>query len=373
MKVSLKDIISSEVTQNEMWKSTFNISKIMSRVSTGTIGQGENPRNQAIASKVSYTSSSLVSIQENISKNVNLLQTYENAIQRVTELLNTLKNIAERASGASPEERIQFQKNADDIFKEIRKVARLETFDGRKIARGGFSNKIIDVQDSSGKLPRQRIDVSGINLGVFNVEDNVPVTISVFSDTGSGLATSVIFAGGTPVSTETIEVRDNVLDFENNGIRIFLPENSTWEDFSAGVTVTFVGDKHLIELGDNRDIDFMKIKLTSLEPESFLQGAFTFTLQNPHQSVGVIQSAINEIEAKRTEIGVAITRLEERKDVLSQNIKDLAVNKSIQIDVEMDKEFVKLTAEQVKLNLQSAMLVHSRSKLEEIFEILARR
>jgi flagellin len=353
---------------------------------------------------------------EQLTRADSILQNMEETVKKITDLLNQMRENALRAVVATdPDERAQLQAATDRLYLDIRELVRTTVFQEAQLLRGGLGNRMIAPATvlltlsgtTTTTLYIGNFDVSGINLAgyasgsladttVANLVTVSPVMFtqsvalngqaSVLLTVGgtAGLATAVLYIGGSAVFTEVISITftgAQVLDFKNLGFRVFVDDVrfGAASQISAVITVKREEVKVFRGMDVGSELDYVRFNVPNLEPENLLETSlgggtlFTFDLRvAPETAVKLIDEAIDYVEKVRGVIGAAMSLMRAANDqVLNQKIQ-AATQRSAIIDTKFDEEALRLTALQVIQQSATAMIAISRLTPQLVLQLFGR-
>jgi flagellin-like hook-associated protein FlgL len=354
---------------------------------------------------------------EQLTRADSILQNMEETVKKITDILNQMRENALRAVVATdPDERAQLQAATDRLYLDIRELVRTTVFQQAQLLRGGLGNKMIApatvLLTLSGSITTTlyigNFDVSGINLAGYASGSLADTTVanlvtvigsgtpgamfvqsvplngqaSVLLTMSGGLATAVLYIGGSAVFTEVISITftgAQVLDFKNLGFRVFVDDVrfGAASQISAVITVKREEVKVFRGMDVGSELDYVRFNVPNMEPENLLETSlgggtlFTFDLRvAPETAVKLIDEAIDYVEKVRGVIGAAMSLMRAANDqVLNQKIQ-AATQRSAIIDTKFDEEALRLTALQVIQQSATAMIAISRLTPQLVLQLI---
>ena len=395
---------------------TIELGDVMKRLQTGF---RVNSASEDVGALVqgNILSRALATLQiasEQVVKARSLLSKVEDTVNKIYDILSQMKQNAERAYLSTDSLEVStLQESSDQLYAEIRKIARSTVFQKLQLIRGGLGNRMIAPPAVTGQVGANVIsiirptdfDISGINLAGFAVNASADVsapnlvtvsstlwTASVdygelasinFSANG-GVATAVLYIGGNAVFTEAIRINftgAQVLDFVNMGFRIYVNDIRFGPSTSINQTpITIQREQYRVFRGVNvnTEMDYVHFDIPNLEPENLLGSLslgggtmFTFDLREaPETSVTQIEQAIKYVENVRARVG-AIIHMLETADIQVQDQRIVAqVQRSAIMDTKFDEDALRLTSLQVVQQSANAMIAISRLTPQLVLQLL---
>ncbi len=364
--------ISSSIILGELEKNTKLLQKSSERISSGKILKEDSPSALYLARRLTSKFEELNFISQHITGITNILQKYEESQSAVLGILEKLKSIAERASQAnSPDEFRELENTYKSMYVQLKvNLVRKETFFGRAIGRGGFSNSVVKVENISGeKFIPTEINVSGLNFKRFGIEEFD--TFSILIERIGNSVTAQLEIGGVPVFSETSDLTGkppslpSVVNFEELGINLKIKSD---QNFSARFFVR--ADPILSILGDDKYGE-SRFFLPSLEPEDL--GVPQDFSESVESVVHKLEVAISRLSESRAKIGERIEKLKRREDL------NFSVKQRYRIfigdleDSDIPSESVILNLKQTIMQTDTATLQRAIANLTQGMSILMRR
>ena len=389
---------------------TIELGSVMKRLQTGYRVNSASEDVGALV-QTNILTRALATLQlatEQVTKGRSILTKIEDTVKKIYDILAQMKQNAERAVLSTDSQEIStLQESSDQLYVEIRKIARSTVFQKMQLIRGGLGNRMIAPVTLGGSgitLTRSNFDVSGINLAGFaaNVSSDVSVPnlvtvsplmwtnavdygdqVSIDFSVGGGIATAVLYVGGTQVFTEAIRINftgAQVLDFVNLGFRVYVEDINFGQGVSFSDIITIQREQYRVFRGVNvnTEMDYVHFDIPNLEPENLLGSLslgggtmFTFDLREaPETAVTQIEQAIEYIENVRARVG-AIIHMLETADMQVQDQRIIAqVQRSAIIDTKFDEDALQLTSIQVVQQSANAMVAISRLTPQLVLQLL---
>ncbi len=395
---------------------TIELGDVMKRLQTGF---RVNSASEDVGALVqgNILSRALATLQiasEQVVKARSLLSKVEDTVNKIYDILSQMKQNAERAYLSTDSLEVStLQESSDQLYAEIRKIARSTVFQKLQLIRGGLGNRMIAPPAVTGLVGASVIsiirptdfDISGINLAGFaanaSADVSAPNLVTVSStlwtasvdygelasinfSANGGVATAVLYIGGNAVFTEAIRINftgAQVLDFVNMGFRIYVNDIRFGPSTSINQTpITIQREQYRVFRGVNvnTEMDYVHFDIPNLEPENLLGSLslgggtlFTFDLREaPETSVTQIEQAIKYVENVRARVG-AIIHMLETADIQVQDQRIVAqVQRSAIMDTKFDEDALRLTSLQVVQQSANAMIAISRLTPQLVLQLL---
>ncbi|CUU00941.1 Flagellin FlgL [Candidatus Kryptobacter tengchongensis] len=412
------------ISAEDLRRATIELGGVMKRLQTGKRVNSASEDVGALveANQLTRTLSTLQLATEQITKGQSVLSKIEDTIEGIYNLLDKMRQNAERATQSTDSNEIStLQSSSDELYREIRKLARSTIFQKQQLVRGGSGNLVVGpvtIVFTTNTQPvtiyKQDIDVSGINLAGYasgtradNAVSNLVTVIgqsgvlqgmftssisygsyaSISFSVGGGIATAGLYLNGSAVLTESIRINftgPQVLDFVNMGFRVYV-ENASSGGIGPGsslnaivITIQRQETKFFRGTNVNSLMDYVQFDIPNLEPENLLGSIslgggtmFTFDLRAaPETAVTLIREAIEYVENVRARVGTIKNMLEVSQTQV-QNQRIIAqVQRSSIIDTKFDEDALLLTSLQVVQQSANAMVAISRLTPQLVLQLL---
>jgi len=303
--------IATNTTSFSVWtsytKNLGNLQSSMSKLSTGTISNTDDPAGVGIADRMQAQIDSTSQAYSNSENAVSLLQTADSWLAQVNENLSRMKQLSVEANGISAEDDIKnLQTEYSSLQEEITRITSRYTaaakFNGLYLFRGGDGVAVVtgDSVDTNNKL--------SVQIGA-DINQTLDLDLSDLQITN----TEVIGTVHTYSYTDDVDDRA--------------------ADYLVGSTHTSVTWSSII------DTNLMSVSSTN--------------------AVGSLDQAINFIATARASMGAQQSRLEKTSSALLTYQDNLESAKSKISDIDMASETTKYSTYNVLTQSANAMLAQA--------------
>ena len=386
---------------------------------------GDDAAGLAISEKMRGQIRGLNMASKNAQDGISLIQTAEGALQETHAILQRMRELAvQSASDTNVEvDREEIQKEINQLAEEITRIADTTEFNTQNLLGGKFEakfhvganegqnvelkiekmdSKALEVAGRGGPLTEVSSASGGKYLGVDAKvlkagDDVVAVEISgayyaasdVIKTTGDALAVAV----GTKeldVKTDGIAVDGKIVDYEivTNGYTVGKDDND--DDVKADAVMD--GDKVIavkttdgkyyvaedVELGgdDNKDTvakagaEEIKVEKDVIYIEASEGGIDVSTQVSADKAITVINKAIETVSAERSMLGAMQNRLEHTIKNLDTSAENLQASESRIRDVDMAKEMMEFTKQNILQQASTAMLAQANMAPQSVLQLL---
>ena len=365
--------ISALNTYRQLTMNTTAGSKSLEKLSSGyRINRaGDDAAGLSISEKMRGQIRGLEQASRNAQDGISLIQTAEGALNETHAILQRMRELAVQASTDTNtlDDRKEIQKEINQLLEEIDRIADNTEFNTKKLING---------------------DLAGAAEG--------------------GGATAAVVAGDAIADATALDFTDTALVFELNGTEITLARDDYSDiddlvsdiqgllddDDNTTVTVTADGDSIVITAADGEDIvigeastgDLSDIGLTAGTTSAESAGAGVtigslrvadvdnaeeggvLTQAGADAAITNINTAITQVSAERSRLGAIQNRLEHTIKNLDNAAENLTASESRIRDVDMAKEMMEFTKNNILQQAAQAMLAQANMQPQGILQLL---
>ncbi|NLU33240.1 MAG: flagellin [Clostridiaceae bacterium] len=385
--------ISALNTYRQLSVNNTATSKSLEKLSSGyRINRaGDDAAGLAISEKMRSQIRGLNQAIRNAQDGISLIQTAEGALTETHSMLQRIRELAVQAANGTntPSDLEEIQKEIDQLKDEIDRIAQKTEFNTKTLLDGSLGVKVVT---AAGYHDVDELAEAGISFYVSGVKAG-----ETFSFTLDGTNLTVSNSSGV---SQTINVgsatvtEGTTLKYEAVGLTISFTENvnlagtlyvDTSEDPAANVTladrqIITDGSDVVFQIGPNADTN-MSISIASMMAEDLGTGTGT-TVQNIRQidvtengagfdiNIQVIDQAIAQVSAQRSQLGAYQNRLEHTINNLGASAENLTAAESRIRDVDMAKEMMEFTKNIILQQAAQAMLAQANQQPQSVLQLL---
>ncbi|MFZ7101349.1 MAG: flagellin [Peptococcaceae bacterium] len=396
-------------THRQLTMGTSAASKSMEKLSSGLrINRaGDDAAGLAISEKMRGQIRGLDQASRNSQDGISMIQTAEGALNETHSILQRMRELAVQASTDTNTagDRVNIQDEMDQLTEELTRIANTTEFNTMKLldgSKGGaVTGDVANVQTNSslGTIASDAVlltnlkDNAGASLGI---EDGDTVSISYVKN-GSTETVTVAVTAGTALSaltdgniTTTVSGADNSLIFTAatsgyagaiNGLTITV-ESSDGEvktaatnALSAFEETTAAQDSRLdgtakLQIGANEgqsiDLSIENMSAAALGVKGLKVG----TQLQASVAINAIDAATVKVSAERSKLGSVQNRLEHTINNLDTASENLQAAESRVRDVDMAKEMMEYTKNNILTQASQAMLAQANQTPQGVLQLL---
>lgn len=393
--------ISALNTHRQLGVNTSNSAKNLEKLSSGyRINRaGDDAAGLAISEKMRGQIRGLQMASKNAQDGISLIQTAEGALTETHAALQRMRELAVQAATDTNEgvDRQKLQAEIDELSKEIKRISTDTEFNNQKVLDGSFENKIFHIGANSGQNIKLSIgNMGNVELGIAGnkgTDEHVEkLEMTIFNrDTENPLVIKFAKAQdatGNGVSSTKAVVQDD------GSILITLkqdPADKSDTDSNNHTPGKVTGTKQdvldaLQKLGIEVKVDDGATLTDTLNPDDFAAG-ITVNVANPDnvddtrgvnistqaaadKAITTINNALNKVSEERSKLGANQNRLEHTINNLGATAENLSAAESRIRDVDMAKEMMEFTKNNILTQAAQAMLAQANSLPQGVLQLL---
>lgn len=414
--------ISAMNTYRQLVGNNTAVAKSLEKLSSGLrINRaGDDAAGLAISEKMRGQIRGLDMASKNAQDGISLIQTAEGALNETHSILQRMRELAVQASSDTntAQDRLNLQDEMDQLTKEIDRIRNTTQFNTKNLLDGSMgsavntavanentSNVLKDggLAATAGSLLTDLTDSNGNNLGiqvgdtieVSYVINGTTVTNTFVNDDGSSGSLTVADLGTTDGSTAdanftltangdgSLKITAAATGFAGaiNGITITVKDSSgnvrtaatnqlsSFYETKAAADVRTDGSA-TFQIGANTG---QNIQLSIEDMGTSALGVKDLKISTQTQAnvaIKVIDAAIQKVSSERSKLGAVQNRLEHTINNLGTASENLSAAESRIRDVDMAKEMMEFTKNNILTQAAQAMLAQSNALPQGVLQLL---
>ena len=411
-------------TYRQLTTNTSNTSKSLEKLSSGLrINRaGDDAAGLAISEKMRSQIRGLDTASKNANDGISLIQTAEGALNETHSILQRMKELAVQAASDTNtlEDRAEIQKEIDQLTTELTRISTDTEFNTKKLLDGSMASKttvtgshagnVTSVAVAAGTPPQNgtynvtvtKTNATGaltelvgsagkVTFAASGVIADIKAGTYTFSKVGSdwkvngetiapakladyGLASTA--TGDVTVSlniTKAAEVTYAVKDAANKDVKA--------SAFDIEFKGTVANNNHFSITVDNSDATIFHIGanqgqntslvINNMDAKSLGVDTLNLTTQKgADAAITTIDDAINQVSSQRAALGAMQNRLEHTINNLGTASENLSAAESRIRDVDMAKEMMEFTKNNILSQASQAMLAQANQQPQSILQLL---
>ena len=364
--------ISALNTYNKMTVNQNAATKNMEKLSSGQrINRaGDDAAGLAISEKMRGQIRGLEQAATNAQDGISLIQTAEGALNETHAILQRMRELSVQSANDTntAEDRQQLQNEVDQLSNEITRIAKDTTFNNSNLLDGSFDGKFHiganagqDLSVNIGKMDSASLGTTGsVTQGGLTITNELGqvVEVEIVDSTPGGNATATTATFDSDSSKLTITLGNDGTDVTKDAAAIAqdlndLVEAGTLSGFSFTVT-----DPATDVTNTNGDV----LKATA--------GISISSQEDASNAITALDAAINSVSSERAKMGAVQNRLEHTINNLSTSAENLTAAESRIRDVDMAKEMMEMTKNNILQQAAQSMLAQANQTPQNVLQLL---
>lgn len=404
-------------THRQLGANTGASSKNLEKLSSGLrINRaGDDAAGLAISEKMRGQIRGLDMAQKNAQDGISLIQTAEGALTETHSILQRMRELAVQSATDTntDKDRANLQKEVDQLSQELTRIGKDTEFNTKKLLDGTFSGTFHIGANEGQNISLSVGDLRGFSLGVVGnakFEDTVTVTKTGNSDIADGTykvdGTDLKDADGNVVATTaddgltwtasvgegddefvftqkidsgTITIKDGkataTSEFDNGGLQAgeytieFVDGASTIKDLNGNVIATSTDDTTFTALDGKTTVLTLDAEATA-DMKISVGGTDISSADTANKAITTINNALETVSTERSKLGAYQNRLEHTVNNLGASSENLSAAESRIRDVDMAKEMVEFTKNNILTQAAQAMLAQANQQPQGVLQLL---
>jgi flagellin len=362
-------------TQRYLSINNANTSKSIEKLSSGyRINRaGDDAAGMAISEKMKAQIRGLEMAAKNSQDAISLIQTAEGALTETHAILQRMNELAVQSASDTNQDNVDreaLQQEFVELKKEINDIASKTTFNGRALLDGTFGNTVAGADDSTNPLGLVNVIGGGpLTAGEYDVKvtsktaSEIQVEVSSTTVTDFNTVTATIKIDGDNGDKTVLKIEELDLTIELNQELSDLAVNDAAKLTVTGATPTFQTGSLA---GDELALKISNMSTTGLQIDS----ADISTREGATAAITSVNNAINLVSTERAKLGAYQNRLEHKINSLNISVENLQAAESRIRDVDMAKEMMIFTKNNILTQAATAMLAQANQTPQTVLQLL---
>lgn len=344
---------------------------------------GDDAAGLAISEKMRGQIRGLNQAQSNAQDGISLIQTAEGGLNETHAILQRMRELAvQSANGTYKDEvdRANINKEVEALKNEIDRIAESTHFNkinlldgtlgGYEVDSSSFSDTGIKAVSMSGG----KLGTGATNITLTAAQTTNDITISTTVD---GLSFDPVVNGNTVTFTAIVDTSEATADDAKKyeGLVITVVKGSTvpsGSDATYDLSVATAGKGVTFQIGAN-GVDNQQVTLSVGDMSSKgigVDGISVATQDEAAAAIAKIDEAINIVSGTRADLGALQNRLEHTVNNLGTTSENLTSAESRIRDVDMAKEMMELTKNNILAQASQVMLAQANTLPQGVLQLL---
>lgn len=417
--------ISALNTYNKLGTNQLNASKNMEKLSSGLrINRaGDDAAGLAISEKMRAQIRGLDMATKNANDSISLIQTAEGALNETHSILQRMRELAVQATNDTntDADRTELQAEINQLIAEIDRIGNATEFNTKKLL-DGTAKGVVERKDGTGVINNNsNLTIDQADLLLFqedakNASVNGSFTIIKTSEAvnGSGItqsefkvydnngnvAATISTSGGGVGSGGGFAIEDNTFTFTTSGAQVLFNSgslNGAAKEVSIGIeNIQATAASGGLKVGESITFVFTKQQDAETDVDSAILtqigangGQSSFISMNDMRSRALdideinvtdkwkasaaierVNAALTKVSSQRSSLGAVQNRLEHTINNLTTASENLSSAESRIRDVDMAKEMMELTKNNILSQASQAMLAQANQVPQGVLQLL---
>jgi len=353
-----------------------NATKSMEKLSSGLrINRaGDDAAGLAISEKMRGQVRGLNQAQRNSQDAISLIQTAEGGLNEVHSILQRMRELATQASNDTntDQDRNELQKELNQLTSEINRIGNNTEFNQKKLLNGSQS------LDAGSRVATAGNTTSGNGLHMqVGANSAQNFTVDIFDMRAEALGVAGTSSGGNANIGGSTDVgqKNAWVTGGTAGTESYFSASGAKVD-GANKVLTENGTTIGAELvAKSANAKFASGSANALTDRGNATGASVVALdirnhEKATAAISVIDAAINQVSAERSKLGAFQNRLEHTISNLGNASENLQAAESRIRDVDMAKEMMSFTKNNILSQASQAMLAQANQRPQSVLQLL---
>ena len=386
--------LNSMNAHRNMGFNTTQTGKAMEKLSSGLrINRaGDDAAGLAISEKMRGQIRGLDQASRNAQDGISLIQTAEGALNETHSILQRQRELAVQAANgtATDDDRKEIQKEINQLTDEIDRIATDSKFNTKDLLTGTLNEKVHIGADQGQSMDIQINQMDSSSIGTVAGTGQVSAS-SINTDFSGSFDTAIDLTGGTGTMTITLDQDygsvQGVADAINNQIQgnaeykdlikaevradgklALMNKTATAVTTADGGGTVAAADSLKITVGAIGNTTTSVNSLKIADPAAVSGGVLTQS--DADAAITVVDNAIKMVSAERSKLGAYQNRLEHSINNLGTSAENLQAAESRIRDVDMAKEMMNFTKNNILNQAAQAMLSQANQQPQAVLQLL---
>ncbi|MDP4551445.1 flagellin [Alkalihalobacillus macyae] len=328
---------------------------------------GDDAAGLAISEKMRGQIRGLDQASRNAQDGISMIQTAEGALTETQSILQRMRELSVQASNdtLADKDRAAIKTEVDALNEEINRISSDTKFNGKLLLDGSLG-----VSRNGGTLDNAAVGLANLSdIDVTGAEANSTYTLTE-------VAGSITLKIGATGDSQTLDksglTAGDSLNFDSLGVKIKTDSNyNTGGTAFDGLTVTTgTADGATLQIGADSGQD-MSVQIGNMSSAGLgVSNIQVDSKQNANDAIDSIDDAIESVSTERSKLGANQNRLEHTINNLNTSSENLTAAESRIRDVDMAKEMMNMTKENIKAQAAQAMLAQANQAPQQVLQLL---
>ncbi len=361
-----------------------SVSKSLEKLSSGyRINRaGDDAAGLAISEKMRGQIRGLNMASKNAQDGISFIQTAEGGLNESHSILQRMRELAVQSANDTNVnvDRGEIQKEMDQLASELTRISNDTEYNTQTLLNGGIDGVNFQIganENQSIKLSINAMDAK--SLGVAADKKVGEVTSGGTNDgiTGVTVSNTTSLSGEQDIKVESgADTNLGKLKFSIGSEEVWVAKDATKVEFKdLGITLTKDASKTTAADFENAKINITKIEAKAADADAGQKavaeaGVDVSSFESAEKAITTIQSAIETVSAERSKLGALQNRFEHTIKNLDNTAENLQSAESRIRDVDMAKEMMEFTKQNILSQAANAMLAQANQAPQTVLQLL---
>ncbi|AYK08590.1 flagellin [Brevibacillus laterosporus] len=346
---------------------------------------GDDAAGLAISEKMRGQIRGLEMASKNAQDGISLIQTAEGALTETHSILQRMRELAVQASSDTNEgvDRQKLQAEVDELSKEIKRISTDTEFNNQKVLDGSFEDKTFHIGANQGQSIKLSInDMSNTELGV-NGFQSKETALDADINVGNISADSFKVEVKASAAKGNEEVKETTAKIDKDGNVVVTLAQKAGDKTGAGTTGAITATKQDVvdalkkigieattTAGTTTAAAVGAKDIAAATDKDDTKGVNISTQRAADKAITTINNALNKVSEERSKLGANQNRLEHTINNLGATAENLTAAESRIRDVDMAKEMMDFTKNNILTQAAQAMLAQANQQPQGVLQLL---
>lgn len=370
------------------------VSKNLEKLSSGyRINRaGDDAAGLAISEKMRGQIRGLDVAGQNAQDGISLVQTAEGALTETHSILQKMRELAVQSSNGTYQDAVDrqnLQKEVSALKDEIDRISSSTQFNKINLLDGsakGYSltfasqaDAVTKVTVSGGALTNTDDIVFAFDANVAGDAADLSITTVGGAAVPAGISFNTITAasqGGTYTISASVDestaTAENAEKYKNLSLTFTLASATLADHAASTIDITGADSSLTFQIGANfSSAEQVSIAIGDMSTSGLsLTSVSVSTSDNAKDAISSIDAAINQVSGTRADLGAMQNRLEHTVNNLGTTSENLTAAESRIRDVDMAKEMMEMTKNNILTQAAQAMLAQANTQPQGVLQLL---
>lgn len=340
---------------------------------------GDDAAGLAISEKMRGQIRGLNQASRNAQDGISLIQTAEGALNETQAILQRMRELAVQAANDTnvDTDRDKIQAEMNQLSKEVTRIADTTEFNTQKLLDGNFSAK--EFQIGANKDQQVSLDINGMNALDLQIVAEKGMSVAADKlEVKKNVTTAVTFEIKEAAGTAATELKAEISSA--GAITITLGKAAgtgaavaaSAADIQAALAAANI-DAVTVKAGTAAsDISSAvgQVTITNVDGDKDSDAVSVMNYTDANKAIETINTAINKVSEERSKLGAMQNRLEHTIKNLDTSAENLQASESRIRDVDMAKEMMEFTKQNILQQAATAMLAQANQVPQAVLQLL---